>query len=112
MKFRTEIIHGQEVTVRVFEEEVKPTIASGRYSEELVNCSADRVAEIGQIAEKYKEDLLKVVLLDDEDEGDFLMLEEDDCLEDEGYGIEESYKPLDQLFAEVSFDDIEEEDED
>jgi hypothetical protein len=91
------IIHGQEVLVTVYEEEKEsPTLAAGTYMDELVNAGTERVEEIKMIKKKYQEDCMNVIVRENPDEG-FLVLDEDDQMELDGYGErEDSYLPLDK----------------
>lgn len=112
MKIIKKILHGQEVNVTVYDNTRNPDIAAGPYGEELVNATAERVAEIQDIADKYKQDCVyKILAHDFDDDDDFLdLVEEEDYMEVEGYGVEERYVPLDELLTDLRFEYEEEED--
>lgn len=104
-KKRKEIINGQEVYVTVYDETIdkEPTLATGAYLDELVSASPERVEEIKAIIAQYEKDCMNVILEDKPNE-EFLYVPEEDMLEEEGFGDEESYMPLDKLLEKLGVD--------
>jgi hypothetical protein len=114
MKIKKDIMYGQEVTVTVYDSLKKPFLSTGRYMDEVMAADSNRLEQIKEEVEKYRQDSIEYELLRENMNSDFLSLEEvevaeDDDLEAEGFGVIESFKPVDELLSEVNFEKEEDE---
>lgn len=123
MKTKTMILHGQEVTVEVYEPiDPMPHLPARRFLDELVNATSDRVKEIQQVTDQYVEALKNYQDTSDDIIQQFLTTYKENpslvhgIIHTEGSGEKSvkdvnkfNFRPIDELLKEVRFSNEEEE---